>query len=145
MSVDRPDDPPPMMIDDDIIAFPAKPKWGRNRRAMAADLAALERLAALHRSDIDRLTRERDAWAARCADAEDTVRGLRDRLARADSVTVTTLRREVALLRETVAALDARNDGLRREVAHWERGHAACERARQLIERAQPTGSGKTS
>ena len=33
------------------------------------------------------------------ADAEDTVRSLRDRLARADSVTVTTLRREAALLR----------------------------------------------
>ena len=112
---------------------------------MAADLAALERLAAMHRNDIDRLTRERDAWAARCADAEDTVRGLRDRLTRSDSVAVTALRREVGMLRETVAALDARNDSLRREVAHWEAGHAACERARQLIERAQPTGWGSTS
>lgn len=106
-----------------------------SRRRMAADIAALQRLAHQHRSEVDRLTRERDAWAARCADAEDTVRSLRDLLARNDSVAVTALRREVAMLRETVAALDARNDSLRREVAHWETGHAACERARQLIER----------
>ena len=135
MSADRPNDPPPMMIDDDIIAFPAKPKWGRNRRAMAADLAALERLVAFQRSEFDRLTRERDAWAARCADAEDTVRTLRDRAARHESDTLASLRRSNALLRETVAALDARNDSLRREVAHWEAGHAACERARQMVER----------
>ena len=105
-----------------------------SRRRMAADIAALQRLAAQHRAEVDRLTRERDAWSARCADAEDTVRGLRDLLARNDSVAVAALRREVAVLRETVAALDARNDSLRREVAHWERGHAACERARQMVE-----------
>jgi len=88
-----------------------------SRRQMAADIAVLERFAAQHRADLDRLTRERDAWAARCADAEDTVRGLRDLLARNDSVAVTALRREAALLRETVAALDARNDELRRNGA----------------------------
>lgn len=102
-----------------------------SRRAMAADLAALQRLADLHRNDIDRLTRERDAWAARCVDAEDTVRSLRDRLARNDSVAVVALRQEVALLRETVAALDARNDTARREIAWWHDHHGACQRARE--------------
>ena len=106
-----------------------------SRRQMAADIAALQRLAHQHRTEVDRLTRERDAWAARCADAEDTVRSLRDLLAKADSVAVTALRREVALLRETVAALDARNDGLRRAVAWWEREAGPTLRARALAER----------
>lgn len=121
--------------------------WDYPMRLRAAQerAATMQRLAHARLTDVDRLTRERDAWAGRCADAEDTVRGLRDRLTRSDSVAVTALRREVAMLRETVAALDARNDSLRREVAHWEAGHAACERARQLIERAQPTGWGSTS
>ena len=107
-----------------------------SRRQMAADIAALQRLAHQHRTEVDRLTRERDAWAARCADAEDTVRSLRDLLARNDSVAVTGLRREAALLRETVAALDARNDSARREIAWWTERHGACERARQMIEGA---------
>ena len=64
-----------------------------SRRQMAADIAALQRLAHQHRTEVDRVTRERDAWAARCADAEDTVRSLRDLLARNDSVAVTGLRR----------------------------------------------------
>lgn len=121
--------------------------WDYPLRLRAAQERAsdLQRLAHARLADIDRLTRERDAWAARCVDAEDTVRSLRDLLARNDSVAVTALRREVGMLRETVAALDARCDSLRREVAHWEAGHAACERARQLIERAQPTGWGSTS
>ena len=107
-----------------------------SRRRMAADIAALQRLAHQHRSEVDRVTRERDAWAARCADAEDTVRSLRDLLARNDSATVVALRREAALLRETVAALDARNDSARREIAWWTERHGACERARQMIEGA---------
>ena len=107
-----------------------------SRRQMAADIAVLERFAAQHRADLDRLTRERDAWAARCADAEDTVRSLRDLLARNDSVAVAALRREAAMLRETVAALDARNDSARREIAWWHDNHGACERARQMIEGA---------
>ena len=106
-----------------------------SRRRMAADIAALQRLAAQHRAEVDRLTRERDAWSARCADAEDTVRSLRDLLARNDSVAVTGLRREAALLRETVAALDARNDELRRAVAWWEREAGPTLRARALAER----------
>lgn len=107
-----------------------------SRRQMAADIAALQRLAHQHRTEVDRLTRERDAWSARCVDAEDTVRSLRDLLARNDSVAVTGLRLEVAVLRGTVAALDARNATARREIAWWTERHGACERARQMIEGA---------
>ena len=112
-----------------------------SRRQMAADIAALQRLAHQHRSEVDRVTRERDAWAARCADAEDTVRSLRDRLARNDSATVVALRREAALLRETVAALDARGDELRRAVAWWERHYGPAERARQLAQHDADTAA----
>lgn len=107
-----------------------------SRRRMAADIAALQRLAAQHRAEVDRLTRERDAWAARCAEVEYTLRVWQDRADRHESDTLATLRRSNPLLRETVAALDARNDSARREIAWWESSHGACERARQMIEGA---------
>lgn len=112
--------------------------------ARARARAAEVRSVAL-RVEVVLLRRDRDTYARRLAEEQDVIRILQDRLARNDSVAAAALRREVAMLRETVAALDARNDSLRREVAHWEAGHAACERARQLIERAQPTGWGSTS
>ena len=89
--------------------------WRDARRARAR-ADQWEQVAALRGREADTLRRDRDAYAA-----------------------------AITRLREQVAALDARNDSLRREVAHWETGHAACERARQLIERGSPTGWGSTS
>ena len=78
------------------------------------------------RVEVENLRRDRDAFAARLADEQRRVRVLQDRLARNDSTAVTSLRRDVALLREALAALDQRNDELRRALARYERPKAGA-------------------
>jgi len=108
--------------------------WRDARRARArAD--QWEQVAALRGREADTLRRDRDGYAAALAAEQERVRVLQDRAATGEGVTVARLRAGVARLRETVAALDARGDELRRAVTHWESTHSACERARQLVER----------
>ena len=110
-------------------------------RSAQEQIAHLQRDMYVCGKELTRLTAECAAWRVRADDADRTIRSLRDRLARADSVVIAQLRRELALQRDLVAALEERLIRSQREVEHWERTHGACERARQRIEISDDTTS----
>ena len=99
--------------------------WRDARRARArAD--QWKQVAALRAKEADALRRDRDGYAGALVAMNNHLRVLQDRAATGEGVTVARLRAEVARLRETVAALDVRNDELRRAVARYERPKAGA-------------------